>query len=144
MTTLPDHTSLQACVLQNVLYVADKTAVGHIQNYADQHGVAELEDVSDPYEPSLNAQQARQAAPALPGHIKDAVDNPANWSPFAIKTSDIVDTVTMDASRQARAELAADQWKALVQAAATQILRDTNAAQHQEAIARHIEHSERA
>ena len=142
MTRAPDRATLLNSVLQNVLYVADTDAVHHIQEYADLHGVADLEDVTSPYEPSLDATRAHQAAPALDGHINDAVDNPANWSPFAIKTSDILDTVTMDASKQARKELPAKEWTALVQAAAAQILHGANEARHSEAVALHIADSE--
>ena len=138
MTTAPDQATLLNSVLENILYVADAVAVRHIQAYGDRNGMAELEDIAGPYEPSLQPLQARQTAPSLDARIKDAVSNRANWSPFAVKIPDIMDTVTMDASKQAREELPATEWAALVQAAATQILQVAGASHHQEAIVQQI------
>ena len=134
MTTPPDRDTLIFSVLQNVLHVADTTAARRIRDYADQHAIADLEEISDPYEPSLTPGQAHQAAPSLGQCIERAVDNPDNRSPFAIKASDILATVTVDASSQAREELPRAEWTALVRAAATELLSEAGATEHERTI----------
>lgn len=64
-----------------------------------------LEDVAPTLDPALTEEQAVRAAPSLSGLVAVAVVNSDNWPIFAFKAFHIVDTLTVDASQQARDEI---------------------------------------
>ena len=119
---------------KSITFKASAQATELIHQYSDQRNVSKLEDIQEPFNPTMSPDDTRMTVPQIQPAIAEAILNP-HYSPlFVAKEADHMDNLATIASNQAILSLETGSWSTLIQQFAGVILSKNQAEQFTPAV----------